>query len=336
MPNESFSSAAALAQTLNKANSLLLHTSSQELLPGIPTSGDMQPAVLTHNFDVSLYREKVKGMDNSEICHLIKNVYKPDKKYHFPKSNGRSFRHDWLDQHEWLCYSPSQNGTLQPIEMIMDAGIKKEIEQNREILSPIIDSVIFCGRLGLPLRGHRDDSKYHPTVGCYSSGGVGNFIETLNYGVRRGDKVLENHLKNCGKNRSYISKTSQNKIIKCCGQVISNQIISDIKKFDFVVALVITRNILDSTLPVTQLLQGKSIDIMDGIHLISTLKTEVVNMRNSSDFYHDTWYDEALELAAKVGIEEWKPRTVRKQTTRENIPTQPFLSIINVQLLFLY
>ncbi|XP_046851760.1 52 kDa repressor of the inhibitor of the protein kinase-like [Xenia sp. Carnegie-2017] len=117
--------------------------------------------------------------------------------------------------------------------MIMDAGIKKEIEQNREILSPIIDSVIFCGRLGLPLRGHRDDSKYHPTVGCYSSGGVGNFIETLNYGVRRGDKVLENHLKNCGKNRSYISKTSQNKIIKCCGQVISNQIISDIKKRKF-------------------------------------------------------------------------------------------------------
>ncbi|XP_046864226.1 52 kDa repressor of the inhibitor of the protein kinase-like isoform X1 [Xenia sp. Carnegie-2017] len=241
-------------------------------------------------------------MDNSEICHLIKNVYKPDKKYHFPKSNGRSFRHDWLDQHEWLCYSPSQNGayclscvlfgnrfpgkaskvkklfteplqdwknakcsftqhagkskrrevglhastspifdalrsqisgTLQPIEMIMDAGNKKEIEQNREILSPIIDSVIFCGRLGLPLRGHRDDSKYHPTVGCYSSGGVGNFIETLNYGVRRGDKVLENHLKNCGKNRSYISKTSQNKIIKCCGQVISNQIISDIKKSKF-------------------------------------------------------------------------------------------------------
>ncbi|XP_046855866.1 52 kDa repressor of the inhibitor of the protein kinase-like [Xenia sp. Carnegie-2017] len=93
-----------------------------------------------------------------------------------------------------------------------------------------------------------------------------------------------------------------------------------IDRFDFVVALVITRNILDSTLPVTQLLQGKSIDIMDGIHLISTLKTEVVNMRNSSDFYHDTWYDEALELAAKVGIEEWKPRTVRKQTTRENIP----------------
>jgi hypothetical protein len=36
-------------------------------------------------------------------------------------------------------------------------------------------------------------------------------------------------LKNCGKNKSYISKTSQNKIIKCCGQVISLQIIQDVK-----------------------------------------------------------------------------------------------------------
>ncbi|XP_046863323.1 52 kDa repressor of the inhibitor of the protein kinase-like [Xenia sp. Carnegie-2017] len=380
--------------------------------------------------------------------------------------------------------------------MIMDAGIKKEIEQNREILSPIIDSVIFCGRLDLPLRGHRDDSKYHPTVGCYSSGGVGNFIETLNYGVRRGDKVLENHLKNYASDSSHKEQmslvlrfvdTDMNireefisflfckwglsgaqlaklllealkeltlSIDDCRGQgydgagsvpgctnglaaqilklnpkalythcyshrlnlsicdSLSIRVVNDmlkhvnnatnfikisqtrnipfekhtrnsetnskktrltdvcktrwveriegldtfqelfvpvyttlndmsenvdgefkpslqsdasslfqlIDRFDFVVALVITRNILDSTLPVTQLLQGKSIDIMDGIHLISTLKTEVVNMRNSSDFYHDTWYDEALELAAKVGIEEWKPRTVRKQTTRENIP----------------
>ncbi|XP_046863470.1 52 kDa repressor of the inhibitor of the protein kinase-like [Xenia sp. Carnegie-2017] len=237
--------------------------------------------------------------------------------------------------------------------MIMDAGIKKEIEQNREILSPIIDSVIFCGRLGLPLRGHRDDSKYHPTVGCYSSGGAGNFIETLNYGVRRGDKVLENHLKNCETNSKKTRLTDICKTrwveriegldtfqelfvpvyttlndmsenldgeFKPSLQSDASSLFQLIDRFDFVVALVITRNILDSALPVTQLLQGKSIDIMDGIHLISTLKTEVVNMRNSSDFYHDTWYDEALELAAKVGIEEWKPRTVRKQTTRENIP----------------
>ena len=64
-------------------------------------------------------------------------------------------------------------------------------------------------------------------------GGVGNFVESLNFRVRAGDKVLEEHLKTCGKNQSYISKTSQNKIIKCCGQVISDAIIKDIKSSKF-------------------------------------------------------------------------------------------------------
>ena len=43
-------------------------------------------------------------------------------------------------------------------------------------------------------------------------------------------------------------------------------------------------------------------------------------MRNSFSSYHDMWYDEALQLAAKVGLKEAKPRTVHKQTTRANPP----------------
>ena len=73
----------------------------------------------------------------------------------------------------------------------------------------------------MAFRGHRDDSKYHPEVGSYSQGGVGNFVELLNFRVRAGDKVLEEHLKNGPKNASYISKNSQNELIKCCGQVIT-------------------------------------------------------------------------------------------------------------------
>ena len=125
------------------------------------------------------------------------------------------------------------SGTAQPIEVIIDSGIRKEVEENRKKLAPIVDSVLFCGRLGLPLRGHRDDAKYHPEVSSYSTGGVGNFVESLNFKVRAGDKVLEEHLRTCGKNQSYISKTSQNKMIKCCGQVISDMIIEDVKKSKF-------------------------------------------------------------------------------------------------------
>ena len=49
--------------------------------------------------------------------------------------------------------------------------------------------------MGLPFRGHWDDSIYHPNVGEYSSGGVGNFIECLSYKVKDRDTELENHLK---------------------------------------------------------------------------------------------------------------------------------------------
>ena len=56
-------------------------------------------------------------------------------------------------------------------------GSDKEVQKNYHKLKPIVDTVMFLERLGLPFRGHRDDSQYHPNVGEYSSGGLGNFIE---------------------------------------------------------------------------------------------------------------------------------------------------------------
>lgn len=260
------------------------------------------PMTTMHGFDIACYREKVKGLDNAGVYNLVKNVFKPDKNYCFPKTKGRSFRYEWLELYPWLHYSPSKDGAFclacvlfgdrfpikaskirklfseplcrwndaaftfkshtghgtggemglhsstypffksfisqvsgiaKPIEVLVNESIRKEIAENRKKLAPIIDTAIFCGRLGLPLRGHRDDAKYHPEVGHYSKGSVGNFVEALNFRVRAGDNVLEDHLRSCGKNQSYISKTSQNKIINCCGQVISDKIIDDLKKVKF-------------------------------------------------------------------------------------------------------
>ena len=107
------------------------------------------------------------------------------------------------------------------------------LEKNRKRLAPIIDTVILLGRLGLAFRGHRDDSQFRANVGEYSSGGVGNFVELLNYRVRGGDSVLENHLRTCSKNASYISKTSQNELINCCGNYIKDILIKEIKENRF-------------------------------------------------------------------------------------------------------
>jgi hypothetical protein len=54
---------------------------------------------INHNYDIAFYGELVKGMDDLEICKIIKNVFKPDESYVFPKTNGRSFRCQLLKIH---------------------------------------------------------------------------------------------------------------------------------------------------------------------------------------------------------------------------------------------
>ena len=122
---------------------------------------------------------------------------------------------------------------VEKIDFMIDRNCKKELEENRKRLAPIIDTVIFLGRLGLAFKGHRDDSQFHPNVGEYSSGGVGNFVEVLNYRVRGGDSVLENHLRTCSKNASYISKISKNELINCCGNYIKDILVKKIKENRF-------------------------------------------------------------------------------------------------------
>ena len=112
-------------------------------------------------------------------------------------------------------------GSSEEIEGMLTKRSDREVQKNCNKLKPIVDTVILLGKLGLlfrAFRGHRDDCQYHPNVGEYSSGGVDNFIECLGYSFRGGDTKLENHLKTCSKNASYISKTSQNELIYCCGK----------------------------------------------------------------------------------------------------------------------
>ena len=121
----------------------------------------------------------------------------------------------------------------QPINILIDANLRNQIAENRKKLEPIVDTVKLCGRLCLPFRGHRDDASYHPAVGDYSDRGVGNFIELLNFRVRAGDVVLCDHLNNCAKNASYISKTTQNELINCFGQLITERIVDEVKSNKF-------------------------------------------------------------------------------------------------------
>jgi hypothetical protein len=110
-----------------------------------------------------------------------------------------------------------------------------ERDKNRTALKRIITAVEHHGRLGLPLRGHRDsgelplpdsddessvETETESTVGVASKPGndidytQGYFRATLQLMVGSNDTVLEQHLRTSGKNATYISSVSQNALIE--------------------------------------------------------------------------------------------------------------------------
>ena len=90
-------------------------------------------------------------------------------------------------------------------------------------LKPILQTIILCGRQNIPLRGHRDDREFQQETSINE----GNFRELLRYRIRGGDEILQQHLQQA--RATYISKTTQNQLIDCCGEAIRSHIIRDVK-----------------------------------------------------------------------------------------------------------
>ena len=89
--------------------------------------------------------------------------------------------------------------------------------------------------------------------------------------------------------------------------------------FDFLSSLVITWSILDTTTPITQLLQDPAIDTADVTHLIESLRSLIFCKRNTVDAFHIKCYSDIVELACKVGNEKCKPRTPKLQRNHNNL-----------------
>ncbi|CAC5365485.1 unnamed protein product [Mytilus coruscus] len=81
------------------------------------------------------------------------------------------------------------------------------------------------GRRGLALRGHRDDDQTEDKTQSYN---LGNYKELVKF-REAGDSVLGDHLKQCAKNASYTSKTSQNELLSCIKRFIQETIVEEVK-----------------------------------------------------------------------------------------------------------
>ena len=118
------------------------------------------------------------------------------------------------------------SGKQEPVNMQVTKPTQKKYKRNKNVLLSTIDIIKTIGRMGIALRGHQDDSKYHWDVGEPSGlGGLGNFVELVNLRICQRNKNLEEHLKTCSSREIYISKTTQNILLSCCSDAITETII---------------------------------------------------------------------------------------------------------------
>ena len=100
---------------------------------------------------------------------------------------------------------------------------QKLVTRNRSVLTSIIKCLEMCGRQGIALRGHRDDSTSDDI-------NKGKFRAVVDFRIESGDIVLKEFLeKQCGKNATYLSKTSQNELLEFMGNNILTKILDDVK-----------------------------------------------------------------------------------------------------------
>ncbi|XP_065658729.1 52 kDa repressor of the inhibitor of the protein kinase-like [Hydra vulgaris] len=247
-----------LLQEKIKNKSMLVSSQSSTSLSNFSKVTFCEPFSLpSNNYDIGYlvsnytrYSNVAKALNDSELQNLVQSVFVPterlfSKLYDRWNDASRYFQKHVLGKNNksvcrnkglhvktaqvlfslssiWSCKTES-------IDIISQKIVQSQISKNRQLLQPIIETIMLCGRLGLSLRGHRDDSKFHPENGKFSNHTAGNFIELLHFRVQAGDKILEDHLKYHQQNASYISKTSQNQLIKCCGEVVTDAIIGEIK-----------------------------------------------------------------------------------------------------------
>jgi hypothetical protein len=181
--------------------------------------------------------------------------------------DGKLSSHDRAEYHKVAiergkAFLKSFNEPKADVRNQVDRQRKKNVQENRERLLPIVKTIIFCGRQNIALRGHRenrdildgiqdlvddveenerifdssvscDRNKEDNDVGSSIVSNDGNFRELLRFRIDSGDVKLEEHLKNASSRATYIGKSIQNELIACCGEEIRDTILERVRKAEY-------------------------------------------------------------------------------------------------------
>ena len=98
---------------------------------------------------------------------------------------------------------------------MLSNACKELVSQNTQVIKSLLKCVAFCGKQGLPFRGHRDDST------ASDSDNTGNFVQLVQFRAEN-DDMLRTYLETAPRNALYMSKTIQNEMISVIGSAIQD------------------------------------------------------------------------------------------------------------------
>lgn len=193
---------------------------------------------LTHNKGGKQNTEELKKLVTLPLNQYSKLLGKDG---YLEKHNQNHYHQDAiLKSSDFL---KTYNSPNKQVNNILNSERLRQVQENRNRLKPIIETIIFLGRQNIPFRGHRDSGQiiFHdnedsknltdPTYSIVKN--EGNFRELLKYRVMSGDTKLKNDLLNFNSKASYISPIIQEDLIKCCKEEILSFILDEVNTNQF-------------------------------------------------------------------------------------------------------
>ena len=103
------------------------------------------------------------------------------------------------------------SGKQDSIEIQLNQQQKQTILENRRKITPIIETIILCGRQGIHLRGHRDSGPltFESEKNLEDNNNDGNLCASLRYRMKH-DQVFKNDFLSARRNSQYVSPRMQN------------------------------------------------------------------------------------------------------------------------------
>ncbi len=119
----------------------------------------------------------------------------------------------------WEVGKQIQHNPERNVVSLINQQQKKVVDENRQYLKNIVETLVFIGRQGISLRGHRENEE---------SLNKGNFLELLMFQAKN-NPLISRFFANKEKNVTYTSPGIQNDLLNVIGENIRDSTINQIK-----------------------------------------------------------------------------------------------------------